>query len=369
MTGPLLSDHAIVVLGLGASRLRSAARRSELARGAAAAARERGHRDVRIVEAPDGPSVASVCRSAIRAGAGLVVAVGGDGTVREATGALSGASIPLAIVPAGTGNLLASSLGIPRTAPGALAIVRDGVPRRIDHGIARWERRDEPTGPMPTRPEDDLPGPDAPIAGKPPPLQRPNHGRPVTAEPIPDGSIPAGSIPESPFVVATGVGLDARFLAAASREAKERYGIGAYLAAALGEARDLRPRPTLLTVDGELHELEAVVVLVANAGDLIPGVLRPRLPIRADDGRLHVFVVRGGIVGSVVGALELLAAGDTGWTGSGAALRLSATDVRVEMRGQRPDPVEIDGDRVGVGWLEARLRPASLDVLVPSGAR
>jgi diacylglycerol kinase (ATP) len=355
MTGPTPSD-ALVVLGLGASRLRTAARRSELAHAAEEAARARGHRRVEVVEAPDGPTVAALCRQAAADGAGLVVAIGGDGTVREAAGALSGSDVRLGIIPAGTGNLLASSLDIPRRVVDACAIVREGVPRRIDHGIARWERREVARAGAPR------PGAARPAAAR--PAVEPS----ATEAPATDAPAGAAAPGESPFVVAAGIGLDARFIAAASREAKERYGIGAYLVAALAEARDLRPRPTVLNVDGERHVLDAVVVLVANAGDLIPGLLRPRLPIRADDGRLHVFVVRGGIVGSVIGALELLAAGDTGWTGSGAALRLTASEVRVEMQGQPPDPVEIDGDPVGSGWLEARLRPAALEILVPSGA-
>jgi len=225
-------------------------------------------------------------------------------------------------VPAGTGNLLAATLGVPRDAAAALAALRDGEPRSIDLGEASW-------------------------AGA------------ATGE-------PAGS---SAFVVATGAGLDARFLAAASAEAKRRYGIGAYLAAALAQATDLRPRPTTLVVDGQRHETESIVVLIANAGELIPGLLRPRLPVRPDDGWLHVFVVRGGVVGSVIGALELLAAGEAGRTATGSASRFSAREVIVEIDVDPPDPVQVDGDRVGAGRLEARVRPGAVRILVPSGSR
>ena len=62
-----------------------------------------------------------------------------------------------------------------------------------------------------------------------------------------------------------------------------------------------------------------MVVLVANCGEAIPGRLRPRLPIRADDGLFHVFVLpRGGIVGSMRGALELMAADAAGSSSSGS---------------------------------------------------
>lgn len=319
-----------MVLGVGARRLRDPARRAHLALEAAAAARARGHADVTVVECPDSAALRAATAEAVAGGAGLVIAVGGDGTVRDVTGALSGSDAPLGIVPAGTGNLLAATLGVPRSMDAALAAIRSAEPRPIDHGEARWS------------------------------------GSAVgdTA-----GSAASDAAGSSPFVVATGAGLDARFVSAAPAEAKRRFGIGAYLVAALAQASDLRPRPTILVVDGKRHETESIVVLVANAGEIIPGLLRPRLPVRPDDGLLHVFVVRGGVVGSVVGALELLAAADTGRSLTGSASRFTAREVSVEIDVDPPDPVQVDGDRVGSGRLEARIKPAAVRVLVPAGRR
>jgi diacylglycerol kinase family enzyme len=109
-----------------------------------------------------------------------------------------------------------------------------------------------------------------------------------------------------------------------------------------------------------------VLVLIANAGELLPGLLAPRLPILPDDGLLHVFVLRGGLVGSVVGALELLAVADPGRTPTGSALRTAGREVSVEIDVDPPDPVQVDGDRVGSGRLEARVRPSAVRVLVPA---
>jgi diacylglycerol kinase (ATP) len=312
------SGPALIVLGLGASKLRDEGRRRLLAERAADAARARGHREVMVKECPDAASLRAEVAAGISADAGLVVAIGGDGTIREATGVLSGTGIPLGIVPAGTGNLLASSLGLPRRTDSAIAAIRDGVPRVIDHGHARWATRAEGAGPG-----------------------------------------------DSPFVVAAGVGLDARFITAATGEAKRRYGIGAYVLAALAQATDLRPRPTTITVDGVTHRTEAIVVLIANAGELVPGLLGPRLPILPDDGLLHVFVVRGGVVGSALGLLELLARADEGWGPTGSGMRARGRAIAVDVESRPAEPVEVDGDRVGSGRLEAVVRPGALVVLVP----
>src|SRR3954469_21216199 len=52
-------------------------------------------------------------RRAVAAGASLVFAAGGDGTVRGCAEALAGTGVPLAIVPLGTANLTARALGVP----------------------------------------------------------------------------------------------------------------------------------------------------------------------------------------------------------------------------------------------------------------
>ncbi|MBO0825220.1 MAG: acylglycerol kinase family protein, partial [Actinobacteria bacterium] len=59
-------------------------------------------------------------RAAVEAGAALVVAVGGDGTVRACAQVLAGGPVPLAIIPAGTANLTARALGVPTRLDAAL---------------------------------------------------------------------------------------------------------------------------------------------------------------------------------------------------------------------------------------------------------
>src|ERR1700724_3084349 len=67
---------------------------------------------------------------------GMVIACGGDGTVNEIINGLAGSYVPLALLPAGTANILAKELGIPWDIPHAARLIADGVVRRIAIGIA-----------------------------------------------------------------------------------------------------------------------------------------------------------------------------------------------------------------------------------------
>jgi diacylglycerol kinase (ATP) len=120
-----------------------AAGRGGAARRGAAAAARLAARGVRVVALSGGSAAESrqLARDAVGMGVDAVVAVGGDGLIRDVLAAVALTSTPLAIVPAGTGNDLARELGIPRDDPRAAAdVVVDGVSRPIDLGRVgdRW---------------------------------------------------------------------------------------------------------------------------------------------------------------------------------------------------------------------------------------
>ena len=166
------------------------------------------------------------------------------------------------------------------------------------------------------------------------------------------------------FVVACGVGFDARVMAAATLDLKRRLGFLAYVVGTMREAARLRPVAFRIEADGEVHEVDGLVVLIANCGQLIPGLVGPRQPIDPTDGLLDVFVVTGtGIPSGLLGAAEsVLAAGPPPHRRS-RALRFHARRVRVTSDPQ--EPVQVDGDAHAARWLEATVRPGALTVLRP----
>ncbi len=75
-------------------------------------------------------------RQAVQQRRGMVIACGGDGTVNEIINGLAGSQVPMALLPAGTANILAKELGIPWDIPRAARLIPDGVIRRIALGHA-----------------------------------------------------------------------------------------------------------------------------------------------------------------------------------------------------------------------------------------
>ncbi len=312
---------ATLIVSPHASRIRDEATRARLVTDARAAIVRRGFGTVDVVESGEPAAITAAARAALDRGDALVVVAGGDGTVRDACGALASSGIDVGILPCGTGNLYAAAVGLPRALPAAIETLATGVAAPFDH---------------------------------------------ATVQLIAPGGSPADrALPRMGFGVACGTGFDAQLIAATDRELKRRYGIAAYFLAASRLLPRLQPHETTLVVDGARMELEAVVVLVANCGEVIPGTLRPRLPIDAADGLLHVFVLpRGGIVGGVRGMLELMIAETRGTSPSGHSMRLAGREVRVEMTPAAP--TQVDGDAFEPAWLEARVAPGALQVIRPA---
>jgi diacylglycerol kinase (ATP) len=312
----------LVVVNPSASQLHDPARRERVTTSLLGAVEARTGRVPVLV---DSTREATLAALAAASHAPLVAVAGGDGTIRDAAAALSGSAVPLAIVPAGTGNVFASALGIPRRAAEAVRLIETGTADAVDLGRVAWG------------------GAGVAQAGE---------------------AVGGGAGGEMTFVVACGLGFDARVMVAATTELKRRLGFLAYVVVTMREAARLRPVRFRIEADGELNEVDGLVVLIANCGELIPGVVGPRHPIDPTDGLLDVFVVLGtGIASGLRGATEsVLAAGPLPHRRS-RALRFHARKVRVTA--DPPEPVQVDGDAHEADWLEAWVVPGALAVLRP----
>ena len=106
------------------------------ARGLAAARRrlEAGGLRVTVEETRAVGDGARMARAAVQDGVGIVIAHGGDGTVADVATGLVGTSLPLGLLPGGTGNVLAGSLGVGRSLVAAADTILAGVTRNLDLG-------------------------------------------------------------------------------------------------------------------------------------------------------------------------------------------------------------------------------------------
>ena len=177
-------------------------------------------------------------RQAVAEGSRVVFAFGGDGTVMACVSELVDTDVALAVLPAGTGNLLAANLGLPDDVAAGVALAVGTGRRRID----------------------------------------------------------VGEVGERRFAVMAGMGFDARMLDATPEKLKARIGWPAYAVAAL---RHLKERPMRVRIrldDGPWLARRARTVLVANVGRLQGGI--PLLSEASpDDGQLDVAVITPQTIG------------------------------------------------------------------------
>jgi diacylglycerol kinase (ATP) len=268
-------------------------------------------RPLRPLVASTADSAEAACHAAVADGAGALVAVGGDGTLHVALQAVAGSGVPLGVVPAGTGNDLASGFGFPR-APLAAA---DAVASALRAGTSRPVDLARVTGP----------------AG-----ERRWYGGVLAA------------------------GFDAVVNERANRMRWPRGDRRYDLAIALELAR-LRPRRYRLGLDGEVLHPDAVLVAVGNTASYGGGL---RICPDADptDGLLDV------VVGAAMSRTTLIRIKPRVYRGTHVHHRLvtayRAREVQVAAEGIT---AYADGERCCPLPVTVTAVPAALQVLSPPG--
>lgn len=258
-----------------------------------------------IYETQTGDRLAEVVRRRLPEGFDLVVAAGGDGTVSAVSDGLVGSSIPLGIIPIGTGNLIARELNIPDEASAAVALIAGAPPtRRID----------------------------------------------------------AMRIGKRAYILNASVGISASVIGETTRANKSRFGRIAYVGTAILKVLSSRPRYLVVEVDGKAHPYRAVEVAIMNCG-LLGKLLYPKGPdIRIDDGHLGVWILS---MKTIWDHFEYLVGVVAGRAVSREA-RFIRVERTVSIRSNVPLPVQADGDIIGTTPIDVEVLPGVLKVLAPA---
>jgi diacylglycerol kinase (ATP) len=239
-------------------------------------------------------------------GADLVFVWGGDGMVQRTVDALAGTDAAVAIVPAGTANLLASNLGIPKGITDAVRVGLHGPRMRLDLGKVNGER----------------------------------------------------------FAVMAGAGFDARMIRDADRGMKERVGRLAYIVTGAKNLRGARMRMKV-RLDGQTwFDGDASCVLVGNVGKILGGIEAFKRA-RPDDGRLELGVVTAE---GIVEWTRTLGRTALGRAEKSPFVR-TASAKKIDVQMAKATPYELDGgDRPETKRLKIRVEPRAISICVPENA-
>jgi diacylglycerol kinase (ATP) len=294
-------------------------------------------------------------RQALEAGVDVVVAAGGDGTVRAVAEALVGTGRSMGLIPVGTGNLLARNLDIPLTSTEeALAVVLGGGDRPIDVGWARITDYGE--GDRASDAYDEAH----------PPLPRPSErgGPPVDAAGDPEVEGAAHI-----FLVIAGLGFDAAMVADTDDQLKAKVGWAAYFVSGVRHLHGRRMRAQIQLDDKPAVDARLRSVMVGNCGRLPGGItLLPDAVI--DDGELDVAAVdtRGGLAGwaQLLGEVVIQGFGVRNDLPGKIGRIDHARARRVRVRVAGGEQAQVDGDPLGRAVeLEMWVQPRALVIRAP----
>ena len=299
------SDRFLVLLNPGAGG--GAVQRETLRRRVGGAFAARGV-PFDLFEAGSSEESLEATRAAAARGYRAVAAVGGDGTVSVALRGVAGTSVPVAIIPFGTGNQLALNFEIPASLEDSVRVAVEGKPAEIDLARANGEL----------------------------------------------------------FALMAGAGLDAEIMAGATAELKGRLGFAAYLYSGLKNVIGHPAADFRIIADDQEVEVRASMVLIANASQLgagpLPVEFRMAPGASFQDGLIDVCIYAPRNLPEVA---RLLWRVTRNQVGSDDQMIFFQTR-RVRIEADPPVAIEIDGEPRGETPIEATVAPLAARIIVPA---
>jgi diacylglycerol kinase (ATP) len=250
-------------------------------------------------------NIAEIVRQAVKDGAEMIVAAGGDGTLSAAGSGLVDCEVPLGILPTGTWNALAHNLGIPIALDDALRLLVN--PHRL--------------------------------------LQM-------------DGL----QVGERTYLLNVGVGLSAAVIQTTLRHQKRRFGFLAYVWNLIIQATGLRIQQYRMEIDGKEHKIRATELMIVSASIIGMGELPTVLEIHPDDGKVEVIILRSPTVFGLIKIAFFFLIGRRKKTQG--LLSFSASR-HITLRTRKSTVVQADGEIIGHTPLEVTIRPGAVRVIVP----
>ncbi len=246
---------------------------------------------------------------AVAAEVDLVIGAGGDGTIRVVADELAGTGIPMAVIPAGTGNLLARNLGIPLVEDAAIEVALGQTTRTID----------------------------------------------LVATTI-DGE------PGEHFAVMAGVGVDAMIMDETNPDLKAKIGSAAYFIAGAKAVGRLPMNMTIKIDDGRVRKRRPMLCVIGNVGELTGNItLIPEA--QPDDGLIDIYVASPHKITHWIRVFVRLITRRKHRDDQVDSWRGRRVEVHIA---HKKENYQLDGDVAGeCHVLVAEVRPGALQVRVP----
>ncbi|MBE9125651.1 MULTISPECIES: methylglyoxal synthase [unclassified Coleofasciculus] len=255
------------------------------------------------------PDIGAVqlAENAIAAGADLIIASGGDGTVSAVAGAVIGTGIPLGVIARGTANAFSVALGIPTTIRGACELILIGTTRVVD----------------------------------------------------------AARCNQSPMILLAGIGFEAETVERADRETKKRLGALAYILAGMQQLNEHAVFEANIEIEGVVNNFQAAAITIANAAPATSVLAQGMGNVVPNDGLLEVTIATQNTkIEAIDAVVDLLGAALM----KTAVRREDTICLRASQINVTTNPAQkvvVDGEIIGTTPVEIECIPKGLTVIAP----